>query len=151
MLEPRVVEALFGRGAGLRLAGFSLRYGHVALLLASLALSFTMVPVLFKYLMRRAVQEFDAEPSHPPRQAGARAKNILVRFQEGFERGFEKFRESYRDTLSWTLSQARLTVTGFVVLIVVSALLFPLLGRDFFRRFGVQDVSRSIALLPREV
>jgi multidrug efflux pump subunit AcrB len=101
-------------------------------LLASLALSFTMVPVLFNYLMRRAVREFDAEPSHPPRRAGARAKNILVRFQAGFERGFEKFRENYRDTLSWTLSQARLTVTGFVVLIVVSALLFPLLGRDFF-------------------
>jgi len=30
------------------------------------------------------------------------------------------------------LSQARLTVTAFIVLIVVSALLFPLLGRDFF-------------------
>ncbi len=99
-------------------------------LLASLALSFTMVPVLFSYLMRRAVHEFDAAPARAP--APARSKNRLVRFQAGFERGFEKFRESYRNTLSWTLSQARLTVAAFGGLIAVSALLFPLLGRDFF-------------------
>ena len=103
----------------------------IGALLASLALSFTMVPVLFNYLMRRAVHEFSAEPTHNPVK-DARRKNPLVRFQAGFERGFEKFRERYRDTLSWALSQARLTVTAFIVLIVVSALLFPMLGRDFF-------------------
>src|ERR1700723_1764855 len=99
---------------------------------ASLALSFTMVPVLFNYLMRRAVHEFSAESPHNPAQEPVRSKNPLVRFQAGFERGFERFREGYRDTLSWALSQARLTVTAFIVLIIVSALLFPLLGRDFF-------------------
>jgi multidrug efflux pump subunit AcrB len=95
----------------------------IGALLASLALSFTMVPVLFNYLMRRTAHE-----DHTP----APSKNALVRFQAGFERGFERFRESYRNTLSWALSQARLTVTAFTVLIVVSALLFPFLGRDFF-------------------
>jgi multidrug efflux pump subunit AcrB len=82
--------------------------------------------------MRRAVNEYDAEPAHRSNQETIRSKNSLVRFQAGFERGFEKFSESYRNTLSWTPSQARLTVTAFVVLMVVSALLFPLLGRDFF-------------------
>src|SRR5271170_7988353 len=47
----------------------------IGALLASLALSFTMVPVLFNYLMRRAVHEFEAQPApvqdHP--------KNFLVR------------------------------------------------------------------------
>jgi multidrug efflux pump subunit AcrB len=100
-------------------------------LLASLALSFTMVPVLFSYLMRRAVHEF-AEPAHSTKPPRVQRKNPLVRFQAGFERGFEKFRESYRNTLSWTLSQARVTVIAFLVLIGVSVLLFPLLGRDFF-------------------
>jgi len=103
----------------------------IGALLASLALSFTMVPVLFNHLMRGAVHEFGVESAHssnpPPAQ-----KNPLVRFQAGFERGFERFRESYRNTLSWTLSQARVTVIAFLVLIVVSVLLFPLLGRDFF-------------------
>jgi multidrug efflux pump subunit AcrB len=100
-------------------------------LLASLALSFTMVPVLFSYLMRRAVHEF-VDPAHSANPPRVQHKNPLVRFQAGFERGFERFRESYRNTLSWTLSQARVTVTAFLVLIVVSVLLFPLLGRDFF-------------------
>jgi multidrug efflux pump subunit AcrB len=99
-------------------------------LLASLALSFTMVPVLFKYLMRRAVDAFGTESPH--KSPNLRSGNPLVRFQAGFERAFEQFREGYRNTLSWTLSQARLTVVAFVVLIVVSAFLFPLLGRDFF-------------------
>jgi multidrug efflux pump subunit AcrB len=104
----------------------------IGALLASLALSFTMVPVLFNHLMRRAVREFDVESSRSTKQPPARHKNRFVRFQAGFERGFEKFRESYRNTLSWTLSQARATVTAFLVLIVASVLLFPLLGRDFF-------------------
>lgn len=99
-------------------------------LLASLALSFTMVPVLFRRLLSRSVDEFDAEPAHGP--PAARPKSVLVRFQAGFERSFENFRESYRNTLSWALSEARLTVWAFVVLIAASALLFPLLGRDFF-------------------
>jgi multidrug efflux pump subunit AcrB len=104
----------------------------IGALLASLALSFTMVPVLFNRLMRRPVDEFDAEPPHTEDPARARSKNALVRFQAGFERGFENFRESYRNTLAWALSQAGVTVAAFGVLIVVSALLFPLLGRDFF-------------------
>jgi multidrug efflux pump subunit AcrB len=101
-------------------------------LLASLVLSFTMVPVLFNYLMSRAVHEFQEESALEPDHRGGGPKNPLVRFQAGFERTFEKFREGYRNTLSWALSQARLTVAAFAALIVLSALLFPLLGRDFF-------------------
>jgi multidrug efflux pump subunit AcrB len=104
----------------------------IGALIASLALSFTLVPVLFNFLMRRAVHEFDAETPHPADPVRARSKNLPVRFQAGFEKKFESFREAYRNILSWALSQARLTVIAFVVLIVVSALLFPLLGRDFF-------------------
>src|SRR5271168_313602 len=91
----------------------------IGALLASLALSFTMVPVLFNFLMSRAVREFDAESIEEPDAVRAGSKNPLVRFQAGFERGFERFREGYRNTLAWVLSQARLTVTTFVGLIVV--------------------------------
>jgi multidrug efflux pump subunit AcrB len=101
-------------------------------LLASLALSFTMVPVLFNFLMRRAVHEFRDGSAHAPDPRRRPAKNVLVRFQAGFERGFEQFREGYRNALSWALSEARLTALAFGALILVSALLFPLLGRDFF-------------------
>src|SRR5271154_2777010 len=36
-------------------------------LLASLVLSFTMVPVLFDFLMSKSVRDFEAEPAHGPR------------------------------------------------------------------------------------
>src|SRR5271156_4933008 len=96
-------------------------------LLASLALSFTMVPVLFNYLMRRAVHEYDAEPANAPAHRSGRSKNPLVRFQAGFERGFEGFRELYRNAVSWTLANAGITVAAFIALLVVSAMLFPFL------------------------
>jgi multidrug efflux pump subunit AcrB len=96
-------------------------------LLASLVLSFTLVPVLFSFLMRNAVHAYAAVPA-----TAMPHKNPLVRFQAGFERGFERFRESYRNILAWALSQGRVTVSAFVALIIVSALLFPFLGRDFF-------------------
>ncbi len=117
-------------------------------LLASLALSFTMVPVLFSYLMRRAVREFDAETPHPQDRAKADSKNPLVKFQAGFERGFERMRAGYRDTLSWALSQARLTVAAFLILIAVSALLFPLLGRDFFPQVDAGQMRLHVRAPP---
>ncbi len=117
-------------------------------LLASLALSFTMVPVLFSHLMRRAVDEFDAQDPHPQERAQAQPKNSLVRFQARFERGFEKMRESYRNTLSWALSEARVTVIAFVVLIIVSAMLFPFLGRDFFPQVDAGQMRLHVRAPP---
>jgi multidrug efflux pump subunit AcrB len=101
-------------------------------LLASLALSFTMVPVFFNSLMRRATERFAAESPHRALGTHAVSRNPLVQVQQGFERAFERMRESYRNTLAWTLSEPRLTVAAFAVLILVSASLFPQLGRDFF-------------------
>jgi multidrug efflux pump subunit AcrB len=117
-------------------------------LLASLVLSFTMVPVLFSFLMRKAVHEYHAEPAVPGASAAAPNRNPLVRFQAGFERGFERFRESYRNTLAWALSQARLTVSAFIVLIVVSALLFPFLGRDFFPQVDAGQMRLHVRAPP---
>src|SRR6202171_6161881 len=104
----------------------------IGALLASLVLSFTMVPVLFNHLMRKAVARYAAEQAGAPVNEPPPSNNVLVRFQARFERGFEQFRERYRNTLAWTLSQPVMTVAAFVILIVVSVSLFPQLGRDFF-------------------
>jgi multidrug efflux pump subunit AcrB len=120
----------------------------IGALLASLALSFTMVPVLFSYLMRRAVHDFAAEGNAAPDPSKAASKNALVRFQAGFEHGFERFREAYRDTVSWALSQARLTVIAFLGLIIVSALLFPFLGRDFFPQVDAGQMRLHVRAPP---
>jgi len=100
-------------------------------LLASLALSFTLVPVLFKYLMHD--QAHAAAPAPPSRlRMGQSVVQSLKSLHLGFERGFEAFREVYRDMLGWVMAQPGRTGAAFAVLIVLSLLLFPQLGRDFF-------------------
>jgi multidrug efflux pump subunit AcrB len=99
-------------------------------LLASLALSFTMVPVLFEYLMRSHTSE--AHDAQSPSRAQRQRRNPFMAIHVGFNHGFERFRNRYRDTLAWTLSEPLQTVLFFAVLIVCSLLLFPALGRDFF-------------------
>jgi multidrug efflux pump subunit AcrB len=96
-------------------------------LIASLALSFTMVPVLFMYLMRGKPQAHEDGPA-PGRDAP------LMRVHRAFNRRFERFREGYREALDWALAQPRRTAGYFALLIAASLLLFPALGRDFFPR-----------------
>jgi multidrug efflux pump subunit AcrB len=95
-------------------------------LLASLGLSFTLVPVLFKYLMR------GAGASHGSHAGAPRWFAPFVAVQHGFEHRFQAFRESYRAHLDWALSRPVATVAFFLVLMAASMLLFPTLGRDFF-------------------
>jgi len=74
--------------------------------------------------MRKSVHDFVAEAKHRAVGEHRRASNPFGRFQAAFERKFEQFRESYRNTLAWTLSQPMMTVIAFMLLIVVSSLLF---------------------------
>ncbi len=120
----------------------------IGALLASLALSFTMVPVLFNMLMRKSVQAFGAEPHHRAVGQHAVSNNLLVRLQAGFERGFESFREKYRNSLAWTLSEPRMTVVAFAILIVASLCLFPQLGRDFFPQVDAGQMRLHVRAPP---
>jgi multidrug efflux pump subunit AcrB len=97
-------------------------------LIASLALSFTLVPVLFKFLMRSTVGQNNEADRTQPKQR----RNLFSSIHRVFDHGFESFRETYRQSLSWALSNRKITVIFFVALMVVSLLLFPMLGRDFF-------------------
>jgi len=103
-------------------------------LLASLVLSFTMVPVLFLYLMRA-----HAGPAHTAGTAhgGATAAPLtrvhpLLRVHLAFEGAFRRSRDAYRNALAWALSQPKLIVLVFIGIMLVSLPLFPFLGRDFF-------------------
>ena len=107
---------------------------------ASLVLAFTLVPVLFKYLMRSFVGG-----AHDKSDV---ASNIFAYIQEKFESGFESFRETYRRALSWTLSQPRVTIMCFIALMVVSYLLFPLLGRDFFPQIDAGQMRLHVRAPP---
>ena len=115
-------------------------------LVASLALSFTLVPVLFKYLIRSSVAEPGKSDwlSTPPGKAG----NPFSAIHQGFERGFDSFRETYRHSLLWTLSQYRKTIVFFMVLMAGSLLLFPQLGRDFFPQVDAGQMRLHVRTPP---
>jgi len=120
----------------------------IGALVASLALAFTLVPVLFKHLMAGSVHRFEEEAVHRKVGEHALARNPLVRAQQAFEHGFESFRERYRNALAWTLSEPLTTVTAFAVLMVLSALLFPQLGRDFFPQVDAGQMRLHVRAPP---
>ena len=100
-------------------------------MIASLGLSFTLVPLLFKYLMRSSVSAGHAGDT-PDAPAGAKRKNPFVAIHLAFDRRFVAFRETYRQSLAWAISRPKAIISAFAVLLLVSLYLFPQLGRDFF-------------------
>lgn len=97
-------------------------------LIASLALSFTLVPVLFKYLMGGAVLRHESTTAHSSRA------NPFSFIHRRFDSGFNSFRDAYRSSLEWALAKPLRTIGLFLTLIAVSLPLFSLLGQDFFPR-----------------
>jgi multidrug efflux pump subunit AcrB len=138
-------------------------------LLASLALSFTLVPVLFKYLMRSQVAAHpptksevsagepyiseeggmvEALPTVPPAGSHAPNRNVFSRIHHGFNDRFERFREQYRHYLTWMLSNSTPVVIFFALLMVASLLLFPALGRDFFPQVDAGQMRLHVRTPP---
>ncbi|MDB5097788.1 MAG: AcrB/AcrD/AcrF family multidrug efflux protein [Cyanobacteria bacterium RYN_339] len=81
-------------------------------MIASYAVSRTLVPVLIELLIKG-----HETPSG---------------FAAAFERGFERFRQGYLAALGWCLGARALVLATFVGFVAVSACLYPMLGRDFF-------------------
>ncbi len=115
-------------------------------LVASLALSFTLVPVLFKYLMRSTVApKRNTEWLSTPTSA---KRNPFSVIHQKFEHGFEAFRKTYRHSLVWTLSEPKITIVCFVILMGASLLLFPALGRDFFPQVDAGQMRLHVRAPP---
>lgn len=100
-------------------------------LLASLILSFTLVPVLFKYLMRSYVEAHGKRGGAHDIEAHRR-RNPFTWAHYQFDSAFNAFRNAYRNYLAWTIHRPAVTVGFFAALLVFSAFLFPHLGMDFF-------------------
>jgi len=95
----------------------------------SFLLSRTLVPTMAKYLLRRHVGPA-AGPGGIPQAVVSR--NPLVRLQRGFEAGFERLRAGYHDLLTLAMAHRGRFLAAFLAFIVVSFLLAPFLGRNFF-------------------
>ncbi|HEV3042640.1 MAG TPA: efflux RND transporter permease subunit [Roseiarcus sp.] len=115
-------------------------------LIASLALSFTLVPALFRYLMRSTV---DAHAEHSSTAPGRpRRLNPFSIIHRGFEASFDGFREAYRGSVSYAVSRAKTTSLFFVLLMIFSLALFPDLGRDFFPQVDAGQMRLHVRAPP---
>lgn len=152
MLEPAIVDGAAEIGAPTLLATLAicivfvpvfllegtakylfspLSMSVIVSLLASLALSFTLVPVLFKYLLRRYIEKHGKRGGAHDIQYH-RSRNPFTAIHYLFDAGFNRFRNAYRNVVAWASHHPVLTAAFFLVLMATPALVFPKLGMDFF-------------------
>jgi len=89
-------------------------------MVASYLLSRTLVPTLVMLLMGGVHADAKASTS------------LLQRLYRGFDRQFERLRAGYTATLSTVLARRKLFASAFLGFSLLSCLLYPVLGRDFF-------------------
>jgi multidrug efflux pump subunit AcrB len=115
-------------------------------LIASLGLSFTLVPVLFAFLMRSSLE---GHAGNPARAVSSPARiNIFSALHHGFEKSFNRLREGYRNYVAFCVGRAGVTSVIFVLLMACSLLLFPLLGRDFFPQVDAGQMRLHVRAPP---
>jgi multidrug efflux pump subunit AcrB len=118
-------------------------------LIASLALSFTLVPVLFAFLMRSSLE---GHGGHPPAAAPPRARfnifGIFGAIHRGFDAGFNRLRDGYRNVAAFCVARGGVTTMFFVALMVCSLMLFPQLGRDFFPQVDAGQMRLHVRAPP---
>ncbi len=89
-------------------------------MIASYFLSRTLVPTLVMLLMGGA------------HAAAEDSTSLLQRLYRSFDRQFERVRQAYTLTLSGLLEKRRAFALLFMGFCILSCLLYPVLGRDFF-------------------
>jgi multidrug efflux pump subunit AcrB len=100
-------------------------------LVGSFILSRTLVPTMANYLMRGRHEGKDA-PGHEASQPPPRWSKPFKRFQGAFEARFERLRDRYRTLLALALGRPVAFMIGFLACVLLSFLLAPFLGRNFF-------------------
>jgi len=95
-------------------------------MIASYLLSRTLVPTLVMLLMG------GAHSAQPAQQAEGAKQSALQRLYRAFDRRFERVRRAYTLVLSAVLSKRAGFIGLFLGFCLLSCLLYPALGRDFF-------------------
>ena len=97
-------------------------------------LSRTLVPTLAKYWLRTAAQE----------QAAMANPNAWQRFQQRFEAGFLALRNGYRSFLVVALQRQKVFIPGFLAGVLLSMLLLPFLGQNFFPEVDAGQIKLHV-------
>ncbi len=117
-------------------------------LIASLLLSFTLVPLLFRILMQSTVGQHGQHHADPHASPPRGAFNPYSAIHSGFERGFSSFREAYRNGLAFSVTRSAVTVLFFGIVMVCSLALFPLLRQDFFPQVDAGQMRLHVRAPP---
>jgi CzcA family heavy metal efflux pump len=104
-------------------------------MIASFVLSRTLVPTMAMYLLK----PHDEEAKHE-----AAKGNALARFQRGFETRFGHFREGYRNLLAMALDNRKIFVIGFLAFVILSFVLLPALGSNFFPSVDAGQITMHV-------
>ncbi len=103
-------------------------------MITSYLLSRTLVPTLAKYWLRTAAQE----------QAAMANPNAWQRFQQRFEAGFLALRNGYRSFLVVALQRQKVFIPGFLAGVLLSMLLLPFLGQNFFPEVDAGQIKLHV-------
>ncbi|HEY2008000.1 MAG TPA: efflux RND transporter permease subunit [Rhizomicrobium sp.] len=114
-------------------------------LIGSFILARTLVPTLANYLLvaHGDVHDHNVARSHDTSE-GHHPKNPLARLQHGFEERFEKIRAAYRGYLTLAIKHRKVFAAGFLAFALLSLLLVPLLGRNFFPAVDAGEISLHV-------
>jgi multidrug efflux pump subunit AcrB len=115
-------------------------------MIASFVLSRTLVPTMGNFLLRAHAGPHTAAhlASHDATAGDPATRNPLRLFQHGFERRFEGVRRYYLSILDLALARRRLFVPGFLLVVLVSFALVPMLGRDFFPAVDAGQINLHV-------
>jgi multidrug efflux pump subunit AcrB len=115
-------------------------------MIGSFILSRTLVPTLANYLLKSHSGDHarDVMERHDAQAGAKRSRNPFVAFQHGFERRFEAIRAGYRELLAMALENRRKFVVGFMAIVLVSFLLLPFLGRNFFPSIDAGQINLHV-------
>jgi CzcA family heavy metal efflux pump len=108
-------------------------------MIASFILSRTLVPTMAMYLLKphKAGEDEHAAGS-------ADSTNPLIRFQRGFEKRFEATRARYGALLERALHVPKPFIIGFLVCVLLSFLLVPFLGQNFFPSVDAGQIAMHV-------
>ena len=102
--------------------------------MASYLLSRTVVPTMARYLLAKDAHRMVA--AHHAAEDGAEAppepRDPIHRVSARFDRLFERFRAAYGGLLAWALGHRWLTTGAAAGFVVMSLVLIPFIGQDFF-------------------
>ncbi len=95
-------------------------------MIASYLLSRTLVATMMHFLLPAEVSLYQGGPESPT------SRSVIWRWHKRFERHFENFGKRYTSLLTWALAHRAAVLIGFAATAVLSLLLVPVIGEDFF-------------------